>query len=76
MDEHTNTSTEPIIGIVANCEKLNIRLRPSMEATTICQCHEGDELMIDLPQSTDNWFSVCTSIGIEGFCMKEFIEIK
>lgn len=76
MTEYDNNSAEPIIGIVANCERLNIRIQPNIEAITLCRCYAGDELMIDLRQSTDDWFSVCTSIGIEGFCKKEFVEIK
>lgn len=76
MTNYDNTSAEPIIGIVANCEKLNIRLRPNVEAIAICMVHAGDELMIDLANSTDDWFSVCTSIGVEGFCRKEYLEIK
>lgn len=76
MIEHDNVSTESIIGIVVNCEKLNVRYRPNTEAITICRANAGDELMIDLTKSTDDWFSVCTSMGIEGFCKKEFVEIK
>ena len=76
MIEHDNISTEPITGIVANCERLNIRLGPSMEAIAVYPAHAGEELMIDLRHSTDDWFNVCTSIGIEGFCKKEFVEIK
>ena len=76
MNENDNVSTEPIIGIVTNCERLNIRLRPSANSMVLCEIHTGTELMIDLTQSTDDWFSVCTSMGIEGFCKKEFVEIK
>lgn len=65
-----------LIGIVSNCKKLNIRKSPNKKSEIITEVEVGTELMVDVESSNTNWYSVCTSIGIEGFCMKEYITIQ
>lgn len=64
------------IGIVVKCGKLNIRKRPTVESDAICEAPIKSELMIDIEESTDDWFKVCTAAGSEGFCMKQFVEVQ
>ena len=35
-----------------------------------------DELEIDMGDSNDDWYAVCTATGIEGFCMKKFVAVR
>ena len=65
-----------IIGIVASCGRLNVRRKPSVKSEVVYEALIGSELVIDLDKSTDEWFKVCTPAGIEGFCMKQFVEIQ
>ena len=64
------------IGVVVNCSLLNIRKEPSMNADVIVLASVHDELRINESISTDEWFAVCTASGVEGFCMKKFVDIR
>lgn len=66
----------PVLGVVARCGKLNVRKAPDLSAEILCEALLKSELTIDLDKSTDEWYSVCTSAGIEGFCMKKFVDLK
>lgn len=67
---------EPVVGVVVGCGKLNIRKEPNVSGEIVYEALFKSELIIDVDKSTDEWFSVCTAAGIEGFCMKKFVEIK
>jgi hypothetical protein len=70
---------EPVeikIGLVADCKKLNIRERPSVDAPIVCEVVYQTELMIDENESIEEFYKVCTAAGIEGFCMKKFIAVQ
>ncbi len=65
-----------VFGIVSDCERLNIRESPSIDSDSIGVIERDSEIMIDEANSTDEFYSVCTKAGIEGFCMKQFISIR
>lgn len=72
-----NDKSEEInIGIVTGCKKLNIRERPTVKAPVVCEAVCETELMVDENESTEEFYKVYTSAGIEGFCMRKFIEIQ
>lgn len=71
--ESEETNTDQIIGIVVNCLNLNIRKEPSIDSDVILVIPALSKLMIDLDNSTDDWLSVCTETGFEGFCMKKYV---
>lgn len=76
VDETPVSAPEPeptVTGVVTGCGKLNIRKEPSTSAAILCEVANKSELIIDLDKSTDEWYSVCTPAGIEGFCMKQFV---
>ena len=62
-------------GKVSNCKKLNIRKLPSRDAEIVSELIEGSEVMIDEKESTALFYKICTEHGIEGFCMKQFINV-
>jgi len=78
--EETTKPEEPgsdlIMGVVTDCLKLNIRESPSINAPIITKVNALTELMVDVEKSNEEWYSVCTEVGIEGFCMKKFVAIK
>lgn len=81
VDELTpDTSAEEIesvvYGYVTDCLKLNIRTKPVVGAEILCVVEVGDELLIDLEKSTDDWYSVTTNVGAEGFCMKKYVTVE
>ena len=70
---------ESKVGIVANCEKLNLRrspLKDSDGANIITELHPGVAVVIDEDESTPNFYKVITEDGLEGYCMRQFIEVK
>lgn len=75
--EHETREPEAvvIIGVVADCTKLNVRESPSMDADVVCEISKHTEVMISDSESTDDFYKICTDSGIEGFCMKKFITV-
>ena len=70
---------ESKVGIVANCEKLNLRrspLKDSDGANIITELLPGVAVVIDENESTPNFYKVTTETGLEGYCMKQFIELS
>lgn len=66
-----------VFGVVADfVYKLNIRAEPDLEADVIFEAEPGTEFLIDIEKSTEEWFSVCSTSGLEGFCKKKYITIK
>lgn len=68
--------SEEIIGVVTDCLRLNIRMKPCKDSEVVAIATCLDELRIDCEESTDDWYAVCTVAGIEGFCMKKFVAVR
>lgn len=64
----------PVFGFV-NCELLNVREEPDAESEILAVLKKDSEVMIDLDESTEDFYSICNEAGIEGYCMKQFIEV-
>jgi hypothetical protein len=71
---------EAVIGVVVNCEKLNIRADANKTAEVLCIINKGEEVEIDEEDSTDDFYAVIyggnKSVSVIGFCMKQYIEIN
>lgn len=76
VPEPEDKEPEITFGVVSNCEKLNLREKPSKDAEVICMLDAGTELMIDVSESNDEWLSVYNTGGLKGFCMKNFVTVK
>ena len=63
-------------GIVANCSKLNIRSEPSTDGDVVSVLAVGSEVKINLPESNKGWFKVCTATGVDGYCMRKFVNVQ
>lgn len=61
-------------GIVTGCSKLNVRAEPDLNAKVVCVIAKDSDVLIDLEESTDEWYAVYVGEE-EGFCMKKFITI-
>ena len=61
--------------VVANCSKLNVRKEASKDSDVVRVVVKGDELVVDLDASTEDFYKVEVA-GMEGYCVKDFIEIK
>ena len=70
----TVTLPETVTGVVANCAKLNVRVAPVANAEVVCVLAAKTEIEISVAESTDEWFKICTAAGIEGYCMRNFVD--
>lgn len=64
-----------IMGHVCNCDRLNVRKGPSLTSDILCVVERSTELVINEEESTDEFYKVYTEPGIEGFCMKNYVNI-
>lgn len=60
----------------ANCLRLHIHSKPSIDSEVVCKVRYLTEVIIYPDESTEDFYKVCTAIGAEGFCQKEHITIK
>lgn len=73
--EQCEPSSEPKFGFVINCEFLNVFEAPNKNADILAKLIEGAKVMVDFNESTDEFYSVFTETGVEGYCMKQFVEV-
>ena len=66
---------EQKVGTVVDCTKLNVRRKPNPISEVVCEIPNAATVLIDDAESTNEFYKICTSAGIEGYCMKKFIEI-
>lgn len=76
VEEPVETEAVVKTGVVTDCLKLNVREQPNKEAKVLCEILALSEVQIDETKSTEDFFKVYTSTGIEGFCMKKYIVIR
>lgn len=62
-------------GVVTDCFRVSIRGEPNHNARIIFAVPALAEVEVDLEKSTDYFYKVRTSAGIEGFCMKRYIAL-
>ena len=68
--------SEELVGIVTDCQNLNIRNVSNLDADVICTVQALSELMIDVNESTDEFYKVYTAAGVEGYCVRKYVAIK
>ena len=66
----------PKIGTVANCAKLNVRIKPVAGAQVVSVIDAGTQVEIDESKSTDEWYKVLIPAVNEGYCMRKFIDVN
>lgn len=71
-DEH---KVELKIGTVINCASLNVRKEPSKDAAIMCTIKASEKVEIDESKSTNEFYKIFNSAGVEGYCMKNYISI-
>lgn len=65
-----------ILGTVVNCAKLRIREHPNINAIVAAEIEKGSKVMINESKSTTDFYAVVTESGLEGYCMKDYIQVK
>lgn len=65
----------PIDGVVDGCDQLYVRAEASADSEPLGIIKRDTNVRIYESESTEDFYSVCTESGLEGFCMKKFISI-
>jgi len=74
---HSNSQTEnDRSGVVTDCLRLNILDAPDHDAEIVTTIDALSEVLVDMSESTDKFYKICTAVGIEGYCMKKFIALR
>lgn len=60
-------------GVVSNCEVLNVRSEPNVDADVIGSVTKNTELIINVRESNDEFYKVRTAAGLDGFCMRTYV---
>lgn len=75
VDETVETVSVDIVeGVVVGCARLNVRAEPDIDAEIVSVLNAQSEMQINVSKSTDEWFHVCTASGIEGYCMRKYVD--
>ena len=64
-----------VIGKISGFEKLYVRKEANKDSEPVGIVTDKDDLSIDVAHSTDDFYKVITSNGLEGYCVKEFVKI-
>lgn len=68
--------TEEMLTGVTNGLRVRVYSEPDVNSEIVCKLRYLTELMIDVVNSTDDFYKVYTIMGLEGFCQKDLIVIK
>ena len=75
MDAVANDETSNLIGYVTECIKLNVREAASKDSNVLCEIILNSKVIVDEENSTDDFYKVTTETGVEGYCMKQYINV-
>lgn len=65
-----------VIGIVSGCIRLCIHEKPDTDSDILAAIPAGSEVVVDEVASTDTFYQICNAAGIQGFCMKNYIQLR
>ena len=75
IDVAANDKTSELIGYVTDCVKLNVREAASKDSSVLCEIILNSKVIVDEENSTDDFYKVTTETGVEGYCMKQYINV-
>lgn len=74
-DIEDGVENNEIIGKISGFTKLYVRKEANKDSEPVGIVTDKDDLSIDVAHSTDDFYKVITSNGLEGYCVKEFVKI-
>lgn len=75
-NEKSDTTQNKKIGVVSNCKNLRVRKTPDKNSEVIAYISAGTEVEIDKTENNLNFYKVRVSKDIEGYCMRNYINIR
>lgn len=78
-DENEENNDENIKGAkITKCTRLNVRKEANKNAEVVCVITKDSVVTVNIAESTEDFYKVYTSnkeVLVEGYCMKEFINV-
>lgn len=63
-------------GVVDTYGEAVVRDKPSVFGDMVCVLKNGTVVEIDEKASNRDFYSICTSAGVEGYCLKMYLMIE
>lgn len=76
-DEKNTGAVVP--GVVSKCIRLNVRSEAKKDSDVLCVIDKDTKLTVDIEESTNDFYKVYFEYEdtlVEGYCLKDFIELK
>lgn len=74
-DSNDNIENNEVIGKIDGYDKLYVRKEANIDSEPVGIVTKDDDLSIDIIHSTDDFYKVYTSNGLEGYCVKNFVKV-
>lgn len=74
--EETEDINDSLVEAKVGKSRCYLRAEPSKDSQDLAILEPGDELLIDMSKSNDEWFNVCTASGKEGYVMLYLVVIS
>lgn len=74
-NQNKQKAVEPKLGVIVGCTMLNMRKEPSKDSDVVTILSKSDSVQVHLDESTEDFYKV-RIVDKEGYCVKDFIEIK
>lgn len=74
--EETEDVNDSLVEAKVGESRCYLRAEPSKDSEDLAILEPGDELLIDVSKSNDEWFNVCTASGKEGYVMLYLVVIS
>lgn len=74
-EPEVSTEPETVKGVVFNCVKLNVREKPVAGSRVVKIIDVDTELAVTTDESFGIFYKVCTTSGVEGYCVKDYVRL-
>lgn len=65
-----------VTGVVTDCLRVAVYKEPRANSGIVKVVTALTRVTVDLEKSTDDFYRISTSKGIQGYCMKKFIAVR
>ena len=65
-----------VTGVVTDCLRVAVYKEPRANSGIVKVVTALTRVTVDLEKSTDGFYRISTSKGVQGYCMKKFIAVR
>lgn len=65
-----------VTGVITDCLRVAVYKEPRANSGIVKVVTALTRVTVDLEKSTDGFYRISTSKGIQGYCMKKFIAVR